>query len=345
MPSLFLDTLAGQASSPPPIWLMRQAGRYLPEYREVRREAAGFLDLCYTPELAVEVTLQPIRRYGFDAAILFSDILVLPDALGADVSFVEGEGPKLSPIRDEAGIARLSKGRLHDHLAPVYETLRRLRESLPEDTALIGFAGAPWTVTSYMIEGGGSKEFQEARLFARRDPESFSALIDLVTDATIDYLKAQVQAGAEALQLFDSWAGVLPPAAFHRYCEQPIDRIVRALKQAHPEIPIIAFPRGAGVLYRHFVETVPVDGVSLDTTVPAPWAVENLKKVCLQGNLDPIALLSGGDDMLNDARHLLNSFQGRPHIFNLGHGVLPPTNPDTVKRLVDFVRSYRPSSG
>jgi len=323
---------------------MRQAGRYLPEYRELRREASGFLNLCYTPELAVEVTLQPIRRYGFDAAILFSDILVVPDALGADVAFVEGEGPKLSPIRDGAGVARLTKRGLHDHLAPVYETIRRLREKLPEETALIGFAGAPWTVTSYMIEGGGSKEFQEARLLARRDPETFDALIDLVTDATIDYLLAQIEAGAEALQIFDSWAGVLPASAFHRLCEQPINRIVTAIKSAHPEIPIIAFPRGAGVLYQHFVDHIPVDGVSLDTTVPAEWAAQNLKKVCLQGNLDPIALLSGGDDMLNDARHLLNSFDGQAYIFNLGHGVLPPTDPDTVKRLIDFVRSYRPQS-
>jgi uroporphyrinogen decarboxylase len=323
---------------------MRQAGRYLPEYRNVRKEASGFLNLCYTPELAVEVTLQPIRRYGFDAAILFSDILVLPDALGVEVSFVEGEGPKLVPIRNEADVSRLSKNRLHDHLAPVYETIRRLRQSLPEETALIGFAGAPWTVVSYMIEGGGSKEFQEARMFARRDVQTFSALIDLVTDATTDYLLAQVDAGAQALQLFDSWAGVLPPSAFHHWCERPIQRIVNAVKDVHPDIPIIAFPRGAGVKYQHFVETVPVDGVSLDTTVPAEWAAANLEKVCLQGNLDPIALLSGGDDMLNDARHLLNSFAGRPHIFNLGHGVLPPTNPDTVKRLIDFVRSYRPES-
>ena len=344
MSSLFLDTLKGQASSPPPIWLMRQAGRYLPEYRELRREASGFLNLCYTPELAVEVTLQPIRRYGFDAAILFSDILVVPDALGVEVAFVEGEGPKLRAIRDGAGVAKLTKSRLHDHLAPVYETIRRLRQSLPEETALIGFAGAPWTVTSYMIEGGGSKEFQEARFLARRDPETFDALIDLVTDATIDYLLAQIEAGAEALQIFDSWAGVLPASAFHHYCEQPILRIVKAIKTAHPDIPIIAFPRGAGVLYQHFADTVPVDGVSLDTTVPAGWVANNLKKLCLQGNLDPIALLSGGDDMLNDARHLLNVFADQPYIFNLGHGVLPPTDPDTVKRLIDFVRSYRPES-
>ncbi len=340
MSSLFLETLAGKPSSPPPVWLMRQAGRYLPEYREIRRQVSGFLELCYTPELAVEVTLQPIRRYGFDAAILFSDILVIADALGCGVDFVEGEGPKLQTVRDGGAVSRLNASSLHQHLSPVYETIRRLRKTLPRDTALIGFAGAPWTVTSYMVEGGGSKEFQEARLFARRDPEAFSALIDLVTQATTDYLLAQVKAGAEVLQLFDSWAGVLPPDQFHLWCEQPIGRIVHAIKDVHPEIPIIAFPRGAGVLYERFLERVPVDGVSLDTTVPPEWANGALKKVCLQGNLDPIALLSGGEDMLNAAKHLLDTFEGRPFIFNLGHGVLPPTSPDTVKRLIDFVRSH-----
>ncbi|MGI9491299.1 MAG: uroporphyrinogen decarboxylase, partial [Geminicoccaceae bacterium] len=308
---------------------MRQAGRYLPEYREIRRQVSGFLELCYTPELAVEVTMQPIRRFGFDAAILFSDILVVPDALGCDVNFVEGEGPKLRTIRDEASIAALNADSLHQHLAPVYETLRRLRESLPADTALIGFAGAPWTVTSYMVEGGGSKEFQETRTFARRDPEAFSALIDLVTEATADYLKAQVEAGAQALQLFDSWAGVLPPDQFHRWCTRPIEKIVSTVKDAYPNIPIIAFPRGAGVLYEHFAQRIPVDGISLDTTVPVDWASQALSKVCLQGNLDPIALLSGGEDMLNNAEHLLKTMAGRPFVFNLGHGVLPATNPDT----------------
>jgi uroporphyrinogen decarboxylase len=217
-----------------------------------------------------------------------------------------------------------------------------LRENLPAGTALIGFAGAPWTVAAYMVEGGGSKEFQEARIFARRDPDAFAALIDLVTKATIDYLLAQVTAGAQALQLFDSWAGVLPPDQFHRWCERPLGEIVRAVKAVHPDLPIIAFPRGAGVLYEQFAERVPVDGISLDTTVPAAWADRSLKNVCLQGNLDPIALLSGDEDMLNDARHLLKTFAGRPFIFNLGHGVLPATDPETVRRLVDFVRSYRP---
>lgn len=320
---------------------MRQAGRYLPEYREIRQSVSGFLELCYTPDLAVEVTMQPIRRYGFDAAILFSDILVVADALGCGVDFVEGEGPKLQTMRDEAAVAKLSRSRLHSHLAPVYETVRRLRESLPEDTALIGFAGAPWTVTSYMVEGGGSKEFQEARLFAKRDPEAFTQLIDLVTEATADYLLAQVKAGAQALQIFDSWAGVLPPDQFRRWSEVPIGKIVRRVKEIYPDIPIIAFPRGAGVLYEQFVENVPVDGVSLDTTVPPAWANTALKKLCLQGNLDPISLLVGGEAMLNEASHLLETFANRPFIFNLGHGVLPATNPSSVERLVEHVRTHR----
>ena len=234
---------------------MRQAGRYLPEYRKVSKEANGFLDLCYTPDLAVEVTLQPIRRYGFDAAILFSDILVVPDALGCDVTFVEGEGPKLETFRDGAAVSRLSKAGMHDHLAPVYETLRRLRKELPEETALIGFAGAPWTVASYMVEGGGSKEFQEARKFARLDPDAFSALIDIVTEATTDYLLAQVEAGAQVLQLFDSWAGVLPPAQFHLWCERPLEKIVSAAsKKSIPtsrSSPFREVPASLPAVHRH----------------------------------------------------------------------------------------------
>ncbi len=344
MCSAFLDTLKGQPSSPPPIWLMRQAGRYLPEYREIRRQVSGFLELCYTPDLAVEVTMQPIRRYGMDAAILFSDILVVADALGCHVDFVEGEGPKLETIRDQRSVSALSMNALHDRLAPVYETIRRLRQSLPAKTALIGFAGAPWTVASYMFEGGGSKDFQEARLFARRDPDGFSALMDLVTKATTSYLLRQIEAGVQAVQLFDSWAGVLPADQFRRWCVAPMAAIVGAVRAARPEVPIIAFPRGAGILYQEFVETVPVDGVSLDTTVPIEWADNALHGVCLQGNLDPIALLAGGDCMLNDTRHLLNIMAGRPFAFNLGHGVLPQTDPDSVRRLIDFVRSYRPGS-
>jgi uroporphyrinogen decarboxylase len=344
--SLLLDALAGRDCPRPPIWLMRQAGRYLPEYRKVRQQFGGFLELCYTPEFAVEVTHQPIRRYGLDAAILFSDILVVPDALGCKVTFVEGEGPRLETVRTRAALERLTgMDRLHEHLAPVYETVRRLRATLPEDVALIGFAGAPWTVAAYMVEGGGSKEYLEPRLLARTEPELFQALIDLVTEATTRYLLRQIEAGAQVLQIFDSWAGVLPPDQFLRWCQQPVARIVDRIKADHPEIPIIAFPRGAGFLYQRFVEQVTIDGVSLDSTVPAGWARDSLSSVCLQGNLDPVLLLEGGSAMLDGARHLLDRFAGRRHIFNLGHGVLPPTDPDAVARLVDFVRDYRPEPG
>lgn len=325
--------------SRPPIWLMRQAGRYLPEYRELRSQASGFLELCYTPDLAVEITLQPIRRYGMDGAIVFSDILVVADALGCAVEFVEGEGPRLSPVRSEAAVARLSSASLHQHLAPVYETLRRLRADLSAETALIGFAGAPWTVVAYMVEGGGSKEFYQARTFARREPEAFAALIDLVTTATIDYLRAQIDAGADVVQLFDSWAGVLPEPEFLRWSLEPMARIGAALKTSHPETPIIAFPRGTGVLYRRFADVASIDGLSLDTTMPLSWAREALGRCCLQGNLDPIALLTGGDTMRSEAKRIVDALAGQRFIFNLGHGVLPETDPNAVADLVDFVRA------
>jgi uroporphyrinogen decarboxylase len=249
-------------------------------------------------------------------------------------------------VRTRAALERLTgMDRLHEHLAPVYETVRRLRATLPEDVALIGFAGAPWTVAAYMVEGGGSKEYLEPRLLARTEPELFQALIDLVTEATTRYLLRQIEAGAQVLQIFDSWAGVLPPDQFLRWCQQPVARIVDRIKADHPEIPIIAFPRGAGVLYQRFVEQVTIDGVSLDSTVPAGWARDSLSSVCLQGNLDPVLLLEGGSAMLDGAQHLLDRFAGRRHIFNLGHGVLPPTDPDAVARLVDFVRDYLPEPG
>ncbi len=291
---LLLATLRGQLRARPPIWLMRQAGRYLPEYRSVRNQASSFIELCYTPALAVEITLQPVRRFGMDAAILFSDILVVADALGCPVDFIEGAGPKLRPVRTEAAVAGLSRTQLRAHLAPVYQALRELRRLLPQETALIGFAGAPWTLAAYMVEGEGSKEFYAARAFARREPETFAVLIDLLTEATIVHLHGQIEAGADVLQLFDSWAGILPQTEFVRWCQVPNAQIVQALKKDHPAVPIIAFPRGAGLHYRSFAEAVPVDGLSLDTTVPLDWARRALPGVCLQGNLDPVALLAGG---------------------------------------------------
>jgi uroporphyrinogen decarboxylase len=337
-----LAALAGIRRRRPPVWLMRQAGRYLPEYRELRRSVSGFLDMCYTPELAVEITLQPIRRFGFDAAILFSDILVVPDALGADVRFVEGEGPKLTPLTSEAEVSALGLAGFDAHLAPVYSTLRQLSSALPSEVTLIGFSGAPWTLAAYMVEGGGSKEFLAPRRMARRQPELFAQLIDLLTAAIIRYLSAQVAAGAEALQLFDSWAGVLPEPELRRWCIEPTRRIVTALRARHPDVPIIAFPRGIGATYAAFVEEVAVQGISLDTTVPLSWAARHLRQepaLCLQGNLDPMALLADPAVTLAEAQRIVAAYGERPFIFNLGHGVTQETPPESVGRLVDYLKS------
>lgn len=334
-----LRALKGEVVTPPPVWLMRQAGRYLPEYRDVRRKAGGFLELCYTPELAVEVTLQPIRRYGFDAAILFSDILVIPDALGQAVRFEEGEGPKLDPIRDLADLGRLSAEKMHDRLGPVYETVRRLSKALPGEVTLIGFAGAPWTVATYMVEGGSSRDFARTRALSLTDPEGFARLIDIVTTATADYLCHQVEAGAEAIQLFDSWAGVLPDDAFQRWVMEPNARIVSVVKGRFPDIPVIGFPRGAGVLYERYIEQTAVDAVSLDTTVPLSWAAERLQpKATLQGNLDPQVLLAGGTVLEQRAREIVATLGHGPFIFNLGHGIIKETPPDHVARLLQVIR-------
>lgn len=334
-----LGPLRGHAVVPAPLWLMRQAGRYLPEYRKIRGSVSGFLELCYTPELAIEVTLQPIRRFGFDAAILFSDILVVADALGSEVAFVEGEGPRLSPIRSQAGIAQLSRGRLHDHLAPVYEAVRGIRQALDPAVPLIGFAGAPWTVAAYMVEGGTSKDFGTVRTLAQAEPDVFGRLIDLLTEATADYLMRQIEAGADVIQLFDSWAGVLPEPEFERWCLAPAERIVTRLREAAPEVPAIVFPRGAGPLYTKFVDRVRPAGLGLDTTVPLGWARGALEGVCLQGNLDPITLLVGGVQLEHEIDRILLAMAGQPFIFNLGHGILPATPPEHVEALVQRVRS------
>ena len=340
-----LRALKGETVIPPPIWLMRQAGRYLPEYRAIRTEAKNFLDLCFTPDLAVEVTLQPIRRYGFDAAILFSDILVVPHALGQRVWFEEGIGPRLEPLRRSQDLVRLSADGLHEALAPVYETLRRLRAELPEQTALIGFAGAPWTVASYMIEGGTSKDFATAKTWAYRAPDEFAPIIDLLVESTSDYLIAQVEAGAEVLQLFDSWAGVWPEAALRRWCLEPAAEIIRRVKAAHPDVPVILFPRGAGALYEVFANEAGAEGLGLDTTVPLTWARERLQgSVTLQGNLDPLLLVAGGAAMDQAVARILDTLGAGPFIFNLGHGITPETPPEHVERLVYQVRAWRPGA-
>ena len=335
----FLRALAGEVQEIPPIWLMRQAGRYLPEYRATRAEAGSFLDLCYSPDHAVEVTLQPLRRYDFDAAILFSDILVIPQALGQGLSFVQGEGPQLPPIRSGAGLAGLSTDNLHQTLAPVYETVSRLSEQIPPTTALIGFAGAPWTVATYMVEGRGSKDFAHTRRWAYGDPQGFQELIDLVTGATILYLKRQIAAGAEVIQLFETWAGVLDETGFKRWCIDPMVKITAALKRDYPNLPVIGFPRAAGVRALDYVKATGVQGLGLDSGVPLAWARDYLQsEVCVQGNLDPMLLVSGGRSMRIEIQRILNHLTEGPFIFNLGHGITPETPPEHVAELVKIIR-------
>ena len=338
-----LKALAGEKTDGVPVWLMRQAGRYLPEYRKVRAEAGSFLDLCYTPDFAEEVTLQPIRRYGFDAAILFSDILVVPDALGQKVAFKEGEGPVLEPVTDLAALAKLSSPDVvKNRLAPVYETVARLSGSLPSETALIGFAGAPWTVATYMVGGRGSPDQAAAKAWAYRAPDEFQRLIDLLVEATVEHLSAQVEAGAEVLQVFDTWAGSLPPLSFERFALEPMKAIRGRLKERFPDIPVIAFPRGAGAMAIRYFRETGVTGLSLDTGVSPAWARDNLQgHGCLQGNLDPLLLVAGGREMRAQAKNILDTLGSGPFIFNLGHGIVPQTPPDHVAELVSLVREWR----
>jgi uroporphyrinogen decarboxylase len=337
---LMLRALAGETLPVPPVWMMRQAGRYLPEYRATRAKAGSFLDLCYTPELAVEVTLQPIRRYGFDAAILFADILLVPQALGLDLRFVEGEGPRLSTVTNAADLAALKPVEaIHDTLSPVYETVARLAEELPAETTLIGFAGAPWTVATYMINGRGSADHAEARRMMYGDPATFDALIDRVTEATIAYLLRQIAAGAEVVKIFDSWAGALPGLAFARYAIEPAQRIVAAIRAEAPHVPVIGFPRGAGGNYAAFAEATGCAAVALDTGVDPAWAARAVQtRVCVQGNLDPLLLVTGGEALDRQTRATVEGFAGGPHIFNLGHGITPDADPANVDRMLRAIR-------
>jgi uroporphyrinogen decarboxylase len=335
-----LRSLAGEAMDVPPVWLMRQAGRYLPEYKATRAQAGDFLSLCYNPELAAEVTLQPIRRYGFDAAILFADILLIPDALGADLWFVTGEGPRLSTITGPDGLKALKgKDDIHDHLAPVYETVRRLSSELPKETTLIGFAGAPWTVATYMIAGRGTPDQAPAHKLRQEDPETFGALIDLLTEATIEYLDQQVQAGAEVVKIFDSWAGSLKGEAFATFALEPAKRITTELKRRHPGLPVIAFPREAGEAYVGFAKAVGADGLAIDTKVDPKWAAEHLQPdSCVQGNLDPKHMITGGEELVQATRAIVDALKGGPHIFNLGHGITPEADPENVHLLLETIR-------
>ena len=334
-----LQVLAGQALERPPIWLMRQAGRYLSEYRALRAGAKDFLDLALNPELAIEVTLQPVRRFGMDGAILFADILLIPYALGQDLKYVESEGPRLEPIRDAAGLARLSDTRVAEMLSPVMQTVRGVRAALPADVTLIGFAGAPWTVATYMIEGRGKTDYENCRRMMWGEPELFAALIDKLVDATSSYLIARADAGAEALKIFDSWAGAVPAALFDMAVIAPTARIVKAVKARHPNIPIIGLPRGAGSHVARYAAGTGVDAVAIDHMTDIAAAARALPAgLAVQGNLDPMLLMVGGEAMEAEARRVVAAMKGRPYIFNLGHGVLQHTPPEHVARLVDIVK-------
>jgi uroporphyrinogen decarboxylase len=333
-----ISALRGKAHEIPPMWLMRQAGRYLPEYRELRATAKSFLDFCYTPANAAEVTLQPIRRFHFDAAILFSDILVIPDAMGQTVSFETGEGPRLDPIENPEDVDRLGAFDLQK-LSPVFETIDRVKTELPSDVAFIGFCGAPWTVASYMIAGKGTPDQAPARLFAFRHHDAFEKLINRLVEASVDYLVAQIDAGVEVVQIFDSWAGVLPANEFEAWCARPISRMVELLKEKRPGTPVIAFVRGADAQLPGLTRRLNADGFGLDTALDPKWAVaETASNVCLQGNLDPLALIAGGAALDREIDTILEAFAGRPHIFNLGHGILPQTPIEHVEQLIARVR-------
>jgi uroporphyrinogen decarboxylase len=334
-----LEVLNGRRQAVPPVWMMRQAGRYLPEYRAVREKAGGFLDLCFNPKLAAEVTLQPVRRFGFDAAILFSDILVVPLALGRKVEFQVGEGPRLEPLADAAAVSNLRETIDQNVLAPVYETVRQVKAALDERTALIGFCGAPWTVATYMVAGEATPDQAPARMFAYRDPDGFARLIDRLVQGSIDYLVGQLKAGAECLQIFDTWAGVLSPGEFDRWCIKPTKKIVDGVRAQIPDVKIIGFPRGAGSKLWRYVQDTGVDGVGLDWTVGLVYARDHIQSVKpVQGNVDPLALLAGGDALEREVDDVMTHLAGGPFIFNLGHGILPATPIAHVERMLKGVR-------
>ncbi len=338
---LLLRALAGETLDVPPVWMMRQAGRYLPEYRATRAQAGDFLSLCYNPELAAEVTLQPIRRYGFDAAILFADILLLPQALGADVWFVTGEGPRLSTITAPGEMDALKPSDdIHEVLSPIYETIKILRNELPEETTLIGFAGAPWTVATYMIAGRGTPDQGPAHALMNADVATFERLLDRITEGTIHYLSAQIDAGAEVVKLFDSWAGSLKGEAFTKYALAPAKRIIAALKSKYPHVPVIAFPREAGPMYEGFAKATGADCLAIDTKVDLAWAASHLQTDgCIQGNLDPKLMVTGGQELIDETKRIKSALANGPHIFNLGHGITPDADPENVHVMLEALRS------
>jgi len=338
-----IRALHGEVQARPNFWFMRQAGRYLPEYRAVRAKAPDFVQLCLTPPLATEITLQPIRRFAMDAAILFSDILMVPYGLGQRLEFREGEGPVLEPVATAAQVLALQAEAEHalERVAPVFETVRSVSKALPLDTALIGFAGAPWTVAAYMIEGRGSRDFVNARRMALADPKLFGSLIQLLVDVTTQYLMHQIEAGAEAVQIFDSWAGVLPDAEFQRWAVEPVRNIVERLQAKYPAVPIIAFPRGAGVNYAGYATETGVEAVAVDAAIPPEWAAKELQsQSAVQGNLDPLLLVQGGKPMEDATLRILKALGRGPFVFNLGHGILPDTPPENVARLSELIRAW-----
>src|ERR1039458_728490 len=329
-----LRALSGQHEPVPPVWMMRQAGRYLPEYRAVREKAGGFLDLCFNPELAAEVTLQPVRRFGFDAAVLFSDILVIPLALGRKLWFVEGEGPRLEPLADAKASMSLRQGTDQKLLAPIYETVRRVKSELGRETALIGFCGAPWTVATYMVAAKGTPDQAPAKNLAARAPEAFQHIIDCLIDASVDYLERQLEAGADVVQIFDTWAGSLLSQDFERWCVQPTKRLIAKLRARRPGAKVIGFPRGAGKNIPRYVNETGVDAVSLESGIDRGFAREQIQsRVPVQGNVDPLLLRAGGGALDREVDDVLNAFSGGPFIFNLGHGILPDTPIDHAERI------------
>ena len=334
-----LKVLNNKAVKDPPVWLMRQAGRYLKEYRDIREKAGGFLDLCYNPELAKEVTLQPIRRFGFDAAILFADILLLPQALGRKLWFETGEGPRLNPILGDRDIESLHNNeKMHTVLNSVYDTVRMVKAELPKETALIGFAGAPWTVATYMIAGKGGDDQRAAKKFMTNHVEKFDLLIEKITASTIEYLAKQIEAGADVVKIFDSWAGSLGGTYYDKYVFKPIKKISNELKKRYPDTRIIAFPRGSGPNYKLFCGLKNIDCIALDSTVQPLWIKKEIQvKKPVQGNLDPIHLVTGGDEMFRQIDYIKNSFRGKPYIFNLGHGITPDADPKNVEAMLKWI--------
>ena len=339
---LLIRALNGEITERVPFWFMRQAGRYLPEYMKLREKAGSFLDLAYNSEFATEVTLQPLKRFNMDGAILFSDILVIPHALGQELAFRKGEGPVLTPVNNIKTLDALSMDGMHDHLSPVYQTISNLSKKLPSEVALIGFAGAPWTVATYMVGGRGSKDQAETRLMAYQDRRTFSKLIDLLINSTSEYLIKQVDHGAEALQIFDSWSGSLPADEFITWCVEPVQKIIENIRRVYPNIPIIGFPKGAGAKLKNYIKKTKVTAVSIDTSMSTSWVRSTIQPLCtVQGNLDPLLLVGGGVALKKAVYHILDHLKDGGHVFNLGHGIIPQTPTENVKLVSDIILNYR----